>query len=85
MKKMKKHLSDCHHRPASRPHRSERASQLKIIAAVAEATAQRPHSGAARLLVINQGGDFVAFLRSSVEDVQFRNDSIEYGCDMISG
>lgn len=37
----------------------------------------RSHSWALRNSVINQVGDSVAFVKSSEEDVNFRNDSIE--------
>jgi hypothetical protein len=54
-------------------------SWLKIIATFAEAIVIRPHSGTSRLKLINQVGESVAFVRSSEEDVYFRNDSISDG------
>lgn len=61
-----------------RPARPKYAtSWLKIIATLAEANVIRPHSGTSRLQLINQVGDSVAFLRSSEEDVYYRNDSAQ--------
>jgi hypothetical protein len=42
-------------------------SWLKIIATFAEAIVIRPHSGTSGLILINQVGESVAFLRSSDE------------------
>jgi hypothetical protein len=53
-------------------------SWLKIIATIAEAIVIRPHSGTSGLKLINQVGESVAFLRSSEEDVYYRNDSMKY-------
>lgn len=49
-------------------------SWLKIIAALAEANAIRPHSGTLRVTLISQVGDSVAPVGDSEEDDTYRID-----------